>query len=387
MIAAYFDCYSGISGDMVLGVLFELGLDEKYLKNQLNKIDVEGYKIIVKKVEKNHIQGTDVNIEVYENQKKRDYKDILDLINKSKLDKDVKESSKKIFSKIATAEGKIHNTPPEKIHFHEVGAVDSIVDIIGSVVGIKKLQLSNIYCSPLPLGRGFVECSHGKIPIPAPATLEILKNISAYSTDISSELVTPTGAAIITTFAHKFGPMPLMKIKKIGYGAGKTDLQHPNFLRVIMGEIQSDFNYDVTTIIETNIDDMNPEIYGYLVEKLYERGALDVFFTHIQMKKNRPGNKISVICNNNDVESIANILFKESSTFGVRFYDTKRIKLSIEERNINTKYGKVKVKIGKFKNQIITVSPEYEDCKKLASENDVPLKDVYELAKRMVNSE
>ena len=154
-----------------------------------------------------------------------------------------------------------------------------------------------------------------------------------------------------------------------------------------MGEIQSDFNYDVTTIIETNIDDMNPEIYGYLVEKLYERGALDVFFTHIQMKKNRPGIKISVICKNNDVESITNILFKESSTFGVRFYDTKRIKLSIEERNINTKYGKVKLKIGKFKNQIITVSPEYEDCKKLASENDVPLKDVYELAKRMVNSE
>jgi uncharacterized protein (TIGR00299 family) protein len=384
MDIAYFDCYSGISGDMILGALFDLGLDEKYLINQLKKVDVSGYKLKVKKIEKKHILGTDVLIELHGKQKKRDFKEILELIDKSKLDKEIKEISKKIFSKIAFAEGKIHNINPEKIHFHEVGAVDSIIDIIGTVIVIKKMQLSNIICSPLPLGNGFVECSHGKIPVPAPATLEILKNIPAYSTKITNELVTPTGAAIISTLANQYGPMPLLKIKKIGYGAGKTDLEHPNFLRIILGETQSDFNYDVTTIIETNIDDMNPEIYGYLVEKLYDGGALDVFFTHIQMKKNRPGVKISVICKNVDVKEIANILFKESSTFGIRFYETKRLKLKIKKRKIQTKYGPISVKIGMLGNKIHTISPEYEDCRKIANKNNITLKEVYELAKKKI---
>ncbi len=387
MKTAYFDCYSGISGDMILGALIDIGLEEDYLKKELEKVKISGYEIKVDNIIKNHINGTDVTVKIKGKQKNRGYKEIQNLIENSSLKEDVKKLSKQIFSKLALAESKIHKIPIDKIHFHEVGAIDSIVDVVGAVIGIKKLKLTNIYSSPLPLGKGFTICSHGKIPIPAPATLEILKNTPVYSADIPHEMVTPTGAAIITTFAKQFGSMPTMKINKIGYGAGKTDMQHPNFLRIMVGEIKHNYNFDATTMIETNIDDMNPEIYGYLVEKLYENGALDVFFTYIQMKKNRPGVKLSVISSVENVNNLADIIFSETSTFGIRFYETKRIKLSIEERNIKTKYGEVKVKIGKFKNQIITVSPEYEDCKKLASENDVPLKDVYELAKRMVNSE
>jgi uncharacterized protein (TIGR00299 family) protein len=212
--------------------------------------------------------------------------------------------------------------------------------------------------------------------------LEILKNTPVYSADIPHEMVTPTGAAIITAFVKHFGTMPTMKINKIGYGAGKTDMDHPNFLRIVLGEIQHAYNFDTTTMIETNIDDMNPEIYGYLVEKLYENGALDVFFTHIQMKKNRPGVKLSVISSVENVNNLVDIIFNETSTFGIRFYETKRIKLMFEKQKIKTKYGEINVKIGRLKNQIITISPEFEDCRKIADRFNFPLKNVYELAKR-----
>ena len=384
MISAYFDCYSGISGDMILGALIDLGLKENYIKKELKKIKISRYELKIDKIKKNNITGTNLTVKIKEKQKKRGFKEIQKLIDESNLEKDVKKISKQIFLKLATAESKIHNISIEKIHFHEVGAIDSIIDIIGAVIGFKKMQLSNIYCSHLPLGRGFIECSHGKIPVPAPATLEILKNIPVYSTDIQHELVTPTGAAIITTFAKHFGPMPLMKINKIGYGAGKTNMEHPNFLRIILGEVPNNYNYDTTTIIETNIDDMNPEIYGYLVEKLYENGALDVFFTHIQMKKNRPGVKLSVISSVENVNNLADIIFSETSTFGIRFYETKRIKLMFEKQKIKTKYGEINVKIGRLKNRIITISPEFEDCRNIADRYNLPLKNVYELAKRKI---
>jgi len=384
MISAYFDCYSGISGDMILGALIDLGLKENYIKKELKKIKISRYELKIDKIKKNNITGTNLTVKIKEKQKKRGFKEIQKLIDESNLEKDVKKISKQIFLKLATAESKIHNISIEKIHFHEVGAIDSIIDIIGAVIGFKKMQLSNIYCSHLPLGRGFIECSHGKIPVPAPATLEILKNIPVYSTDIQHELVTPTGAAIITTFAKHFGPMPLMKINKIGYGAGKTNMEHPNFLRIILGEVPNNYNYDTTTIIETNIDDMNPEIYGYLVEKLYENGALDVFFTHIQMKKNRPGVKLSVISSVENVNNLADIIFSETSTFGIRFYETKRIKLMFEKQKIKIKYGEINVKIGRLKNRIITISPEFEDCRNIADRYNLPLKNVYELAKRKI---
>ena len=384
MNVAYFDCFSGICGDMILGALIDLGLDCNYLKKELKKLGISGYKIDVKKVEKNHITGTDVCVTVKEKQHHRSLTDINNLIDNSKLDSEIKEISKEIFLRLAEAESKVHNIEVDRVHFHEVGAIDSIIDIVGAVIGIKKLQIKNVFCSQLPLGKGFTSCSHGMIPIPSPATVEILKGIPVYSANIKHEMVTPTGAAIITTLTKHFGDMPIMNIKKVGYGTGKIEMKHPNMLRVFLGELQNDYNSDVTTMIETNIDDTNPEIYGYLVEKLFDNGALDVFFTHIQMKKNRPGVKLSVISSMENVERLLDIIFTETSTFGVRFYETKRMKLCIEKRRVKTKYGDVTVKIGIRKNQIMTVSPEYEECKKIATENGIPLKDVYELAKRKV---
>ena len=238
MTVAYFDCFSGICGDMILGALVDLGLDIKFLKKELEKLNLSGYEINVKKVERNHITGTDVYVIVKEKQHHRNLQDINKIIDDSTLDAEIKQMSKKIFLKLAQAESRVHNTSIEKIHFHEVGAVDSIIDIVGAVIGIKKLDIDEIFCSHLPLGNGFVTCAHGVIPIPAPATVELLKNVPVYQTDRMQELVTPTGAAIITTFTDYFGEMPHMKINKVGYGAGKTKSDYPNLLRVFLGELE-----------------------------------------------------------------------------------------------------------------------------------------------------
>ena len=384
MKTAYFDCYSGISGDMILGALIDLGLDVNYLKKELGKLNISGYEIVVKKIEKNHIAGTDVEVIVMDIQKHRSLIDIFDIIENSRLEKEIKKISKKIFRKLAEAEGKIHNIEIDKLHFHEVGAIDSIIDVVGAVIGFKRLQIENVFCSRLPLGEGFISCSHGIIPIPSPATVEILKNVPVYSANIKHEMVTPTGAAIITSIARHFGNMPVIKINCVGYGAGKTEMKHPNLLRVFLGELQNEYNFDFSTMIETNIDDLSPEVYGYLVEKLFDNGALDVFFTNIHMKKNRPGVKLSVISPMEDINNLVNIIFTETSTFGIRVYETKRMKLSSEKQKVKTKYGEVTVKIGKLKNKIMSVSPEYEDCKKIAEKHNIPLKKVYELTKEKV---
>jgi len=237
MKIAFFDCFSGIAGDMTLGALIDIGVDSNYLKKELKKLGISGYEIDVKKIKKNHITGTDVYVKIKEKQDHRSLSDINNIIDNSKLEDDVKELSKKIFLKLAEAESKIHNVKIDDVHFHEVGAVDSIIDIVGSVIGLKKLGIEKVFCSNLPLGNGFTTCSHGIIPIPAPATVELLKNIPVYQTDVNHELVTPTGAALITTIAEDFGDMPLMKIKKVGYGAGKIKSNQPGVLRVIIGEL------------------------------------------------------------------------------------------------------------------------------------------------------
>lgn len=237
MVIAFFDCFSGIAGDMILGALIDLGLDINYLKDEIRKLDISGFEIDANKVEKNHITGTDVYIIVNEKQHHRNLSDIKKIIDQSKLEKEVKELSKKIFLRLGKAESKIHNVGIDEVHFHEVGAIDSIIDIVGSVIGLKKLEIKDVFSSHLPLGKGFVKCSHGVIPIPAPATVELLKNIPVYQTDISHEMVTPTGAAVITTIANQFGDMPPMKINKIGYGAGKIESKNPALLRIFLGEI------------------------------------------------------------------------------------------------------------------------------------------------------
>ena len=305
------------------------------------------------------------------------------IINNSKLDKEIKNKIKKVFYKIAVAEAKVHKTSIDKIHFHEVGAIDTIIDVAGAVIGFKKLEIKKIYCSKINTGTGFVEFSHGKWPVPAPATAEMLKNVSVYHNNIKFELVTPTGAAIIATLADKFGDMPIIKVEKIGYGAGTKDLEQPNVLRVFYGELDKNFqNFDDKIIImETNIDNMNSEIFPYVMERLMENGALDAYTEPITMKKSRIGIKMSVLCDKNLVDKLSKIIFEETTTLGIRMFPAGRKKLDREIKTIKTRYGKIRIKVSKFNGKIKNITPEYEDCVRIARKYKMPLKVVYEEVK------
>ena len=390
MRIAYFDCFSGISGDMFVGALLDAGLKIEILEKELNKLNLSGYQLEVNKVLKKGISASQFKVKIQEKGVERRFKDILNILEESKLDQEIKNEVKKIFFKIAEAESKIHQEDIEKIHFHEIGGLDSIIDISSAVIGIKALEIKEIYSSPLPLGKGFVKCAHGILPLPAPATLELLKNIPTYSGGMESEMVTPTGAAIISTLTKDFGERPLMKIEKIGYGAGEREFSIPNLLRVSIGEkILSDrdlmdgYVHDEALLIETNIDDMNPEFYDYIMDKLFSQGALDVFLTPIQMKKNRPAQMFSIIVYEQNLKEILKVLFSESTTLGVRIKEVKRLKLTQQNFIAETKYGKIKVKVGIFKEDIKTIAPEYQDCQKIAQQYQVPLKEIYEEVKKV----
>jgi len=384
MKTAYFDCFSGISGDMIIGALLDLGLDINFLDKELKKLNLKNYEIQSKKIVKNGIAATkfDVSIKHEHNHEERNLKEINEIIKKSKLDNEIKNTIKKIFLKIAIAEAKVHNKPVDKIHFHEIGAIDTIIDIAGAVIGFKKLGIDRIYCSKLNVGTGFVEFSHGKWPVPAPATAEILRNVPIYNNNIEAELVTPTGAAIITALASGFGEMPAMKVEKIGYGAGTKELEQPNVLRVFLGELDNMKN-DTINIIETNIDNMNPEIYPYVIERLMENGALDAYLTNIIMKKGRPAIKLTVLSEMKDTDKLCNVIFDETTTLGVRILIAAKKKLDREIKTIKTKYGNVGVKISKLKNEVKNIMPEYEDCVKIAKNRKIPLKEVYEEVKKL----
>ena len=390
MKIAYFDCFSGISGDMTVGALLDAGLKIETLEKELNKLGLSGYQLEVNKVVKKGISGTQFKVKIKEEGVERRFKDILDILEKSKLDEEIKKETEKIFFNIAQAESKIHRKDIDKIHFHEIGGLDSIIDIASAVIGIKTLGIEEIHSSALPVGRGFVKCAHGVIPVPAPATLELLKNIPIYSGGIESEMITPTGAGIIGTLAKSFGERPLMKIERIGYGAGEKEFTIPNLLRVSIGEkilkdenLKDGYVSDETVLIESNIDDMNPEFYDYIMEKLFFKGALDVFLTPIQMKKNRPAHMLSIIVFEQNLKEILEVLFSESTTLGVRIRETKRLRLAQKNFITETKYGKIRVKVGMFKGKIKNIAPEYEDCKKMAQQHQVPLKEVYEEAKKI----
>lgn len=390
MKVAYFDCFSGISGDMTVGALLDAGLKIETLEKELKKLGLSGYQLEVNKVTKKGISATQFKVKIEEEGVERRFKDILTILEKSKLDEEIKKETKKIFFNIAQAESKIHQKDINKIHFHEIGGLDSIVDITAAVIGIKTLGIEEIHSSALPMGKGFVKCAHGVIPVPAPATLELLKNIPTYSGGIESEMITPTGAAIISTLAKSFGGRPLMKIEKIGYGAGEKEFTIPNLLRVSIGEkilkdknLKDGYVSDEAVLIETNIDDMNPEFYDYIMDKLFSQGALDVFLTSIQMKKNRPAHMLSVIAYEQNLKEVLEVLFSESTTLGVRVREIKRLKLTQQNFIAETKYGKIRVKVGIFKGEIKNISPEYEDCKKMAKQYKVPLKEVYEEAKKV----
>jgi len=388
MRIAYFDCFSGISGNMVLGSLIDAGLELDALKEALAGLGISGYEIKVRKVPKRYIAGTLVDVKTQEEGAERHLGDILNIIEGSDLPGEIKETCGRIFTRLAEAEAKVHGLDIEDIHFHEVGGLDAIVDIVGSVVGLKSLGVEKVYSSPLHLGRGFVKCAHGRFPVPAPATLELVKGVPVYGRDIEAELVTPTGAAIITTLAKGFGWSPLMEVEAIGYGAGHRDLPIPNLLRVSVGKAiesrEQCYEEDVVTLIEANIDDMNPELYGHVMERLFGTGALDVFLTPIQMKKNRPAVKLSAIVRETDLSEVLDAFFEETTTLGVRLYEARRKKLSRENVVVETRYGRVGVKVGKLGDVIKNISPEYEDCRRIAEREDVPLREVYDEARRAI---
>jgi uncharacterized protein (TIGR00299 family) protein len=380
---AYFDCFSGASGNMILGTLLSAGLSLEDLQNELNKLSVTGFHITVNQVKRQGISAVHVEVITEETHVHRHLQHIVEILEKSSLDQRVKADCRTIFTRLAEAEAAVHNTTVEHIHFHEVGALDAIVDIVGAVAGLRKLGVETIHVSPFSLGTGFTVCAHGKIPVPAPATVELLKGKPVRYTDIEAELVTPTGAAILSTLGEHFGTPPAMRFEAIGYGAGTKELSIPNVLRLFLGqstEVSADYDCDTVVVIEANIDDMNPQFYDYLFGKLFEAGALDVYTTPVIMKKNRPGIILSVLVPLELKHQLINTILTETTTIGVRWQEIQRAKAQREIRNIETQYGQVQIKVSRLGEKIINVSPEYEDCKKLAQAQNIPLKQIYQEA-------
>ena len=384
MRIAYFDCFSGASGDMILGSLIDAGLSARLLREELKKLRLPTIHLKVKKVLKAGLSATQVIVEGKSEKKShRNLKEILGIVERSRVEAKVKEKSKEIFKRIASVEANIHQTQMEEVHFHELGGLDSIVDIVGSVWGIQQLGIEKIHISKVNVGGGFVKCEHGILPVPAPATLSLMVGKPIYSSGVERELLTPTGAAILTTLGSEFGSMPLMKVERIGYGAGRDNLPHPNLLRLIIGTSESNLPKERVTVVETNIDDMNPQFYDYVIEKLLAMGVLEIFITPILMKKNRPGHLLTIICPSEKLPCVTKFLLRETTTLGLRWHEEEREKSDREILSKETKYGKIRFKLAKWEGKIVNLSPEYEDCKRLALENRVPLKDVFEEAKRV----
>ena len=427
MKTLYFDCSSGISGNMTLAALTEIIGDEKYLVEELKKLHVDGYTIDISKKIKNGITGTHVDVilehqheqfnaheehdhhheheeyshehdnknhhkheeehyhekdhEHYHHHEHRNLHDVCKIIDNSDINKESKELAKRIFMRVAKAESKVHNKPLDEVHFHEVGAIDSIVDIVGTAILINKIHPDKIISSVVNDGQGFIECAHGTMAVPVPATSEIFANsdVKFRQIDIDTELVTPTGAAIIAELSSEFTTLPAMKIQKIGWGAGTKDLKIPNVLKVYYGEIQEESQKIV--VMETNIDDCSGEILGYTQEMLLENGALDVFYTPIFMKKNRPAYRLTVVCKEPDIQKLQNIIFRETTTIGIRYRYEYRTELEREQMTIDTPYGKLQAK--KVVNNGETyIYPEYESVKELAEKNHIPLKELYRLKQK-----
>lgn len=377
---AYLDCFSGLSGDMLLGALVSAGADLAMLQNELAALPLHGYELTAVPVTRAGIAATKVDVQVTEPQlPDRRLDDILRIITESGLPGPDKERATAIFSRLAEAEGRVHGLPPGMVRFHEVGAIDAIVDVVGAVVGLRLLEVEAVYCSPLPAGGGFARGAHGVIPVPAPATLELLAlakaPIAAPSGEERSELVTPTGAAIVTTLA-RFERPPLV-LERVGYGAGSRDpADRPNILRLWLGE-RLERRSDGMLVVETNLDDTLPEVLGYVQERLFAAGAADVWFMPVQMKKNRPGTLVSVICLPEREDAVVRVLLRETSTLGVRVHEVRRHELRREIVQFTSSLGPVQVKVKYLPGEPPRISPEYEDCRRLALEHDLPLSEVY----------
>ncbi len=390
MKIVYLDCFSGISGDMFIAAFLDSGLIEaRYLKEKLSALGLGKVKVIEEEVQRGPIAATHVSFECNsQTRTQRGFAEIKELIQASELTSAEKKRTLQIFQSLAEAEARIHNSSIERAHFHELGALDSILDIVGAAVIVEKLKIERYYASRVNVGGGFVDTKHGRLPVPAPATLELLKGMPMYSSGIEAELVTPTGAAILKNLVTGY-EMPQARWQHIGYGAGSRDLPTPNVLRIMVGEsveksveksVETKYIEDEAVIIETEIDDMNPELFPHVQTKLLERGALSVSLQQVLLKKGRPGFRMRVLSPEERVDALLEIIFRETTTLGVTLQTVKRKKLGRKIVEIETCYGQVRVKLGMLGNEIVNVAPEYEDCKKLAEEQGVALKEVYKLA-------
>jgi uncharacterized protein (TIGR00299 family) protein len=382
MRLAYFDCFAGISGDMILGALIDAGLEVETFQEALSGLHLSEYELSVARVQKGAFQATDVQVRVSNEVEARTLADIEAVVMKSELPDQVKNDSVAVFQRLVAVEASIHGTSPERAHLHEVGGTDAIVDVVGSLLALNMLGVEKVYSSRLPLGHGFVRCAHGLLPLPAPATLGLLKGVPVTQIDVEGELVTPTGAAIITSIAEGFGPFPQMVVQNIGYGAGTSEFPFPNLLRVLLGTLdqQAPAPAETVVLLETNLDDMNPEWYDHTMQTLFEAGALDVFLRPFYGKKNRPGTLLSVLCRPQSEQELSSIMLAETTTLGIRRMKLERLCLDRETIEVDTPYGRVRIKVAKLGSKIMNLSPEYDDCRRLAVESREPLKEVYAAA-------
>jgi uncharacterized protein (TIGR00299 family) protein len=388
MKVAYFDCFAGISGDMILGALIDLGFPHAELQAGLGCLPLDNYTTEAYSEKRMSLKGTRFRVHLGQpDTMRRTFADIITLINESDLDAWVRMKSIEVFRSLAQAEAHLHDKSIADIHFHEVGSTDAIVDIVGSVMGISYLGIDEIIGSALPLGSGTVQCDHGTLPIPAPATVAILRDIPVYGSEVRGELVTPTGAAILATMSESFGSLPPFRIETVGYGVGTTERPElPNMLRVLLGQKENRYFREQVLVIEANIDDMNPELYEHIIESLFRNGALDVLLVPAHMKKNRPGVILKVIALEKDKTNLVGIIFRETTTLGMRCQAVERLRLPRETKTIDTPWGKVKIKVTAGTEGKTEASPEYEDCKEIARRNDIPLKEVYRQVLRLLMS-
>ena len=383
MKIAYFDCFSGASGDMILGALIDAGLSPVSLKRELKMLEIPTVRLEIRKVLKQGISATRVIVKGEgEKHHHRSLRELVKIVDRSGLDGEIKEKSKEVFLRIASVEAKIHQRPVDEIHFHEIGGLDSVVDIVGAVWGVRRMGIEAIHVSKVNVGSGFVECEHGVLPVPAPATLALMTGRPIYSSGVERELLTPTGAALLTALGSEFGPMPAMEVERVGCGAGRDDLPHPNLLRLVIGKAVQTAGVEKVTVVETNIDDMNPQFYDHVMERLLEMGVHDVFLTPILMKKNRPATLFTVICPSEKLRGVTEFLFRETTTLGLRWREEERACAQREFVVLPTRHGRIRFKLARWEGEPVNLAPEYEDCRRLALKQGVSLKEVFAEAKR-----
>lgn len=385
MKTLYLDCASGISGDMLLGALVDVGVELEQIQSGIDSLGLPSCRLEAKDVKRHAFRATKVDVVHEPEHAHRHLHHITEMIDASHLSAAQKDVAKRIFTRLGEAEAKVHGTTLQKVHFHEVGAVDSIADIVGAAIGLDLMGVDRIVCSPIPTGTGYIEIAHGRCSVPAPATAELLRGIPLAASAIPFELTTPTGAAIVSACATSFGPLPEMSIEAIGYGAGSRDLEtQANLLRIMLGAPSTSAGSDRIVVMETNVDDATGESVGYCTQRLLDAGALDVFATPIQMKKNRPGVQVSVLCRLEQTSKLEKILFEETGTLGIRRWQADRHVLDREAVELSTSLGPIRGKKVTLPDGSQCFSPEYEDCKRIAEQHQIPLRKVLDIAKANV---